>query len=105
MVRDAACAGYDADTLKAKEPRERLQQVITAVVDRTAEELEAHFRLDNASQNANHDEARTYAKCLGYACSSYYFGSGAFPERVECTSPALNRTLGKEDSSQTQRRR
>jgi hypothetical protein len=43
--------------------------------------LEAHFRLDPATQNTKHQEALTYAKCLGYACSSYYFGSGAFPER------------------------
>jgi hypothetical protein len=81
MVREAACAGYDADSLEAKEPRERLQRIITAVVDRTAGELEAHLRLDNAAQNTQREEALTYAKCLGYACSSYYFGSGAFPEK------------------------
>jgi hypothetical protein len=81
MVREAACAGYDADTLKTRESRGRLQRAITAVVCRTAEDLEAHFRLDRAAQNAKHEEALTYAKCLGYACSSYYFGSGAFPER------------------------
>lgn len=81
MVREAACTGYDADTLQAREPRERLQRVIIAVVDRTAKELEAHFLLDHAAQNAKHEEALTYAKCLGYACSSYYFGSGAFAER------------------------
>jgi hypothetical protein len=81
MVREAACAGYDADTLKTREPRGRLQRVITAIVDRTAEELDAHFRLDHAAQKARHEEALTYAKCLGYACSSYYYGSGAFPER------------------------
>jgi hypothetical protein len=81
MVREAACAGYDADTPTAREPRKRLQRIITAIVDRTAEELEIHFRLDNAAQKAKHEEALLYAKCLGYACSSYYFGSGAFPER------------------------
>ncbi len=81
MVREAACAGYDADKLETREPRGRLQRVITTIVDRTVEELEAHFRLDHAAQKARHEEALTYAKCLGYACSSYYYGSGAFLER------------------------
>jgi hypothetical protein len=80
-VREAACAGYDADTQKVREPRERLQRLITAVVDRAAEELEAHFRLDPAAQKAKHGEALTYAKCLEYTCSSYYYGSGAFEEK------------------------
>lgn len=81
IVREAASAGYDADTAEAREPRERVQQLIAAVVERTVEVLEAHFQRDSATQNTKHQEALTFAKCLGYACSSYYFGSGAFPER------------------------
>ena len=33
IVREAASAGYDADSRKAREPRERFQGVIKAVVD------------------------------------------------------------------------
>lgn len=80
IVREAASAGYDTDTAEAREPRKRVQGLITAVVDRTAEALERHFRLAPAMQNAHRQEALAYAKCLEYACSSYYFGSGAFPQ-------------------------
>jgi hypothetical protein len=81
-VRDAASTGYDADTAEAREPRKRVQALIAVVVERAVEALEANFRLDAAMQNAKHQEALSYAKCLGYACSSYYFGSGAFPART-----------------------
>lgn len=81
IVREAASAGYDADTAETREPRKRVQGLITEVVDRTAEALEKHFALAPEMQNEKQREAVTYAKCLDYACSSYYFGSGAFLER------------------------
>jgi hypothetical protein len=96
MVREAASAGYDADSPEARQPRERVQALITAVVDQTAGVLEAHFRLESAAQKAHHQEALTYAKCLGYACSSCYFGSGAFPERNGNHIAPIQSNAGKE---------
>jgi hypothetical protein len=95
IAREAASGGYDDDSKEAREPRERLQGIIWAVVDKAAAELEAHFRLNNVTQNGNQQDAKTYAKCLEYACATYFFGTGAFPEQNAIHVSPIRTNAGK----------
>jgi hypothetical protein len=80
-VRKAVCQGYDADTPGLQAARQRLQKLLGAVVDRSATRLEQHYALPAKSQKVKHDDGLRYAKCLEYACQSFFFCSGAFRER------------------------
>jgi hypothetical protein len=70
--------------------------LIEAVVDATARAIEAHYQLDPATQTERHAEAQTLAKCLSYACSNFYFGSGAFPESNMPNTSTIKTAAGKE---------
>lgn len=95
ITREAACAGYDADNQETRASRERMQQLLVAVANRAAEALEAHFQLAPGMQNEMREDGLSYAKCLEYACASYYYGSGAFLEKSKVHISPLETGEGK----------
>jgi hypothetical protein len=102
------CAGYDDNDPESAGPRARVQALIHAVAEATVARIETYFLQDAAAQEEQFGDARALAECLSYAVGSFYFGSGAFPERHMPNRSVVETVAGKKqflrDTGETLRR-
>jgi len=107
-VRGAVCAGYINNDPESAGPRARTQALIRAVVEATVARIDAYYQQDTAAQIEQQGDARALAECLSYAVASFYFGTGAFPERNMPNCSVIETVDGKKqflrDSGETLRR-